>query len=53
MSLFLYLLLSWVIVTLIVGLIVSACTHLVPTRRRDPHALLPVTGPVTGPAGRF
>jgi hypothetical protein len=46
MSLFLNLLLTWFIVTLMVGLIVSACTHLIPKRQRDPHALLPVTGPV-------
>jgi len=49
MSLFLNLLLTWFLVTLIVGLIVSACTHLIPKRRRDPHAPLPVTGPA-GPS---
>jgi hypothetical protein len=49
MSLFLELLLTWFILTVIVGLIVSACTHLIPERRRDPHANLPVTGPA-GPA---
>ena len=50
MSVFMQLLLTWVILVVMAGLIVHACTRLVPRRRRDPHGLLPVTGPVSGPA---